>query len=77
MGIPPDDLPRIFERFYRGDQSRSHAGIGLGLSLARAIARSYGGDIYGCKCSRTGKYIHCFSSKEIASQRHISNINYL
>ena len=45
IGIPLTDLPRIFERFYRGDQSRSHAGIGLGLSLARAIARSYGGDI--------------------------------
>ena len=45
IGIPPADLPRIFERFYRGDQSRSHAGIGLGLSLARAIARSYDGDI--------------------------------
>jgi heavy metal sensor kinase len=45
IGIPPVDLPRIFERFYRGDQSRSRAGIGLGLSLARAIARSYNGDI--------------------------------
>jgi heavy metal sensor kinase len=45
IGIPPADLPRIFERFYRGDQSRTHAGIGLGLSLARAIARSYDGDI--------------------------------
>jgi signal transduction histidine kinase len=45
VGIPDADLPRIFERFYRGDQSRSHAGIGLGLSLARAIAQSYSGDI--------------------------------
>jgi heavy metal sensor kinase len=45
IGVPPTDFPRIFERFYRGDQSRSRAGIGLGLSLARAIARSYNGDI--------------------------------
>jgi heavy metal sensor kinase len=45
IGIPPTNLPRIFERFYRGDQSRSRAGIGLGLSLVRAIARSYNGDI--------------------------------
>ena len=45
VGISPRDLPHIFERFYRGDESRSQTGIGLGLSLARAIARGHGGDI--------------------------------
>ena len=45
VGISDPDLPRIFERFYRCDPSRSKAGIGLGLSFARAVARAHGGEI--------------------------------
>ena len=44
-GVPEKDMPHIFDRFYRGDQSRSREGAGLGLSLARAVARFHGGDI--------------------------------
>ncbi len=45
IGIEADKLPCIFKRFYRGDESRSCAGNGLGLSLAQATARSHKGNI--------------------------------
>ncbi len=45
MGMSAEDIPHIFERFYRCDQSRTKPGSGLGLSLARAIIVSHGGSI--------------------------------
>ena len=47
-GIPPDDLSYIFDRFWRGDRSRSHAGgagSGLGLAIARQLVQAHGGRI--------------------------------
>ncbi|MDH4331376.1 MAG: ATP-binding protein [Desulfobulbaceae bacterium] len=44
-GIPPQDLPLIFDRLYRGDHSRSQRGLGLGLSLVKAVIHAHAGTI--------------------------------
>jgi signal transduction histidine kinase len=45
IGIAPQDLPHIWERLFRGDRSRSERGLGLGLSLVKAIAVAHGGSV--------------------------------
>jgi signal transduction histidine kinase len=44
-GISPADLPRIWDRLYRGDRSRSERGLGLGLTLVKSIVEAHGGRV--------------------------------
>jgi signal transduction histidine kinase len=44
-GIPADELPRIWERLFRGDRSRAERGLGLGLSLVKAVVEAHRGEV--------------------------------
>jgi two-component system OmpR family sensor kinase len=46
-GIPSEDLPRLFDRFWRAEESRSrdYGGSGLGLAIVRAIVQAHGGRV--------------------------------
>jgi signal transduction histidine kinase len=45
LGVPEQDLPRLFERFFRGDRARASRGTGLGLAIVKHIVTAAGGDV--------------------------------
>lgn len=59
-GIPPDQLPRVFDRFYRGNlaQTRENEGFGLGLSLCQSIVQAHGGSIRIESSPESGTQVH-------------------
>ena len=44
-GVPPEDVPLVFDRFYRGATARGRSGSGLGLAIVRQVAESHGGSV--------------------------------
>ncbi|MCS7197802.1 MAG: ATP-binding protein [Candidatus Bipolaricaulota bacterium] len=70
-GIAPEDLPHIFERFYRGDKSRARfsGGTGLGLAIAKALIEAHGGHIWAENLPDGGACFH-FTLPLSSSQQH-------
>lgn len=64
-GVSPDDLPYIFERFYRTDSSRNSkkGGSGIGLSIVKKIIEAHGGTIWAFSTLETGAAIHFLLKK--------------
>jgi signal transduction histidine kinase len=58
-GVPEQDLPRLFERFYRGDRARTSRGSGLGLAIVKHVVTAAGGDVEARGTPAAGLEIRC------------------
>jgi two-component system phosphate regulon sensor histidine kinase PhoR len=57
IGIPAEELPRLFEPYYRASNVASHTGLGLGLALSRELARRMGGDVTATSAEGRGSTV--------------------
>ena len=75
VGIPEEDLPRLFERFYRVDKARSRelGGTGLGLAIVKHLTRSMGGDVaVDSEVGRGSTFRFTVPSQDLGMQEHAS-----
>jgi two-component system phosphate regulon sensor histidine kinase PhoR len=68
-GIAPGDQARVFERFYRGDRSRSSTGSGLGLAIAKHVIEGHGGRIWVDESRREGACLRIRLLSALAADR--------
>ncbi|HLN87086.1 MAG TPA: HAMP domain-containing sensor histidine kinase, partial [Candidatus Limnocylindrales bacterium] len=77
-GILPEEMPRVWDRLHRGDQSRSQPGLGLGLSLVRAIVKAHGGRVDVQSAPRQGAVFTVYFPQNEAQlelgQSNLSNL---
>ena len=59
IGGPEEDLPRLFERFYRADHARSSRGTGLGLAIVKHVVAAAGGTVEATATSGGGLTVTC------------------
>jgi len=58
-GVSEDDLPRLFERFYRSDRARASRGTGLGLAIVKHVIAAAGGSVEAGNCPGGGLEVRC------------------
>lgn len=73
VGITPEDLPKIWDRLFRGDQSRSRRGLGLGLSLVKAVVEAHGGRVEAKSNTNTGSTFTVYLPSD-SNQKYTQNL---
>ena len=58
-GVPRSELPRLFERFYRGDRARASRGTGLGLAIVKHVVVAAGGNVDATSSPAHGLTVRC------------------